>query len=95
MPYGLLAQQTIMVVLGGALLYWSKRLAHGLNAWSADQHKKFPILSKLPGSQNADSELNYRTTLFCFRICGALLLAAGVILTLAVFLVLHSRARMQ
>lgn len=89
MPYGLLAQQTILALAGTALLYWSKPLALGLNAWSGNQHRKFPTLNHLLGRQNVGTELNYRIALLCFRITGALLLTAGIILDAGVFWVLH------
>ena len=64
-------------LLGAALFYWSKPLARAINNWTVRIYARFPKLKILPGSQNAGTELNYRTTSICFRICGALIVVAG------------------
>ncbi len=65
-------------VLGAALFFWSKPIARGVNSWSVRCYERFPRLKLLPGSQNAGTERNYKSTYICFRVCGALISLAAI-----------------
>jgi hypothetical protein len=73
-------------LLGAALFYWSKPLARALNDWTVRLYKRFPKLKALPGSKYAGSDLNYKTTYICFRVCGGFVFIAD-----AIFVVLYLR----
>ncbi|MGA9884369.1 MAG: hypothetical protein WBQ34_11685 [Candidatus Acidiferrales bacterium] len=88
MPYGLLSQFAIMILVGGALLYWSRELALRTGAWDLNMYKKFPALKRLFRADKASTESCYKRTLICYRICGALLVAGGVSFSADVFFVL-------
>jgi hypothetical protein len=68
-----------VALLGSALFYWSKPMARALNSWTVRCYERFPKLKRLPGSQNAGTELNDKATSVCFRICGALFFSIAMI----------------
>jgi hypothetical protein len=69
-------------MLSAALFYWSKPLAHKVNVWAARLYERSPRLKALPGSQNAGTERNYKSTYICFRICSAITLVSAVIFSI-------------
>lgn len=75
----------------GALLYFrSKPWAQWFNALSVRLYKRFPTLKKMPRSQYAGTELNYKVMFIWFRICGALTFAFGIF-SLALAIRIYSR----
>ena len=68
-----------VAMLGAALIYWSKPIAHALNGWAATCYERFPKLKILPGSQNAGTELNYKITYIWFRVCGGFVFISAVV----------------
>jgi hypothetical protein len=73
---------------GAALMYCSKPMARGLNDFAVRCYERFPKLKKIPGFQNAGTELNYTAMYVCFRICGGFALIVSV-----VFFILSMRLR--
>jgi hypothetical protein len=78
-------------LFGAILFYWSKPMARGLSDFADRCYERFPKLKVLPGSQNAGTELNYKATYVCFRVCGAFLLISSVLLFSIFFLSLHRK----
>ena len=90
-----LTRSAIMIFVGATVFFASDPLSRGLNALSASLYTNFPTLKRLSGSGNAGTELNYRALLVCFRICGGILLAGGIVLVLMVFLARFYSPRSQ
>jgi hypothetical protein len=75
--------------LGAALCYWAKPIARALNSRIARIYESFPKLKALPGSENAGTDLNYKATYICFRVCGASVFLSSVYFALVVLRILH------
>ncbi|MDP9147859.1 MAG: hypothetical protein M3N22_09380 [Acidobacteriota bacterium] len=69
---------SLWALCGGSLLRWAKPIAAALNKWSVKPYERFPKLKILPGSRLAGSELNYKASLICFRLCGAIMFISGL-----------------
>jgi hypothetical protein len=65
-------------LMGVAIFYWSKPMARAINRWAVRCYERFPKLKSLPGSQNAGTELNYKTTYIFLRVVGALGFSSAV-----------------
>jgi hypothetical protein len=65
-------------LMGVAIFYWSKPMARAINRWAVRCYERFPKLKSLPGSQNAGTEWNYKTTYIFLRIVGAFVFSSAV-----------------
>ena len=69
---------TNAALVGAAMFYWAKPTARAINNWSARCYERFPKLKSLPGSQNAGTELNYKSTYIFLRVVGVLILSSAI-----------------
>jgi hypothetical protein len=76
-------------LLGAALCYWAKPISRALNSWIARIYESFPKLKALPGSENAGTDLNYKLSYICFRVCGTCVFVSAAYFSLVVLHVLH------
>jgi hypothetical protein len=71
-------------LLGVAVCYWSKPLARAINNWFDRAYEKFTRPKSPPESRNANTELNYKATFLCLRLCGAALVISAIYFALIV-----------
>jgi hypothetical protein len=66
--------------IGALFVAFAHDIATTVNRLSVKPYERFPALKRLPRSELAGSQTNYKSTFYFLRIVGAFMLVAGILL---------------